>query len=203
MPLLLDFPNEILDKILDYVRPSGFENFALSCKFIHELADLSSAMDTLVYLAFMTADGGGGGREGWAGVAVGASRLHTRKSIRRRINRPAIPTKGVLLKFRPMAENGAEPSVMVSDAGVLAGGWVAGALLIVGLFPQSSSLFQPHPPTAAPPDHTEVPLALDVASNTESDTPSTSYPDGRMKAFEKAIKDTDANGPPLRTLVGR
>ena len=38
MPLLLDFPNEILDKILDYVRPSGFEKFALSCRFIHELA---------------------------------------------------------------------------------------------------------------------------------------------------------------------
>ena len=38
MPLLFDFPNEILDKILDRVRPSDFENFTLSCKFIHELA---------------------------------------------------------------------------------------------------------------------------------------------------------------------
>ena len=38
MPLLLDFPNEILEKILDGVRPSDFENFTLSCKFIRELA---------------------------------------------------------------------------------------------------------------------------------------------------------------------
>ena len=38
MPLLFDFPNEILDKILDRVRPTDFENLTLSCKFIRELA---------------------------------------------------------------------------------------------------------------------------------------------------------------------
>ena len=36
--LLLDFPNEILQKILDGVKPRDFENFTLSCKFIRELA---------------------------------------------------------------------------------------------------------------------------------------------------------------------
>ena len=38
MPLLFDFPNEILEKILVSVRPSDFENLTLSCKFIRELA---------------------------------------------------------------------------------------------------------------------------------------------------------------------
>ena len=36
--LLLDFPNEILHKILDSVKLRDFENFTLSCKFIRELA---------------------------------------------------------------------------------------------------------------------------------------------------------------------
>ena len=38
MLLLFDFPNEILHKILDRVRPRDFENFTLSCKFIRKLA---------------------------------------------------------------------------------------------------------------------------------------------------------------------
>ena len=46
MPSLVDLPNELLERILDFVEPNDLDNFTRSCKILHKLADDSRVEDS-------------------------------------------------------------------------------------------------------------------------------------------------------------